>query len=58
MNVQCPCCKGTGTLEADAGLSEAALLRTELARVWGIVGRLESSAYPIWRRHRGPSPDW
>ena len=42
MSVQCPCCKGTGTLVADAGLSEAALLRTELARVWGIAGRLEA----------------
>ena len=37
MNARCPCCKRMGTLVADAGLSEAALLRTELARVWGMV---------------------
>lgn len=34
----------TGTLEADAGLSEAALLRTELTKVWGVAGRLERFA--------------
>lgn len=44
MKVRCPCCRGTGTLEAGAGLSEAALLRAELARVWGVVGRLEEFA--------------
>ena len=41
MKVRCPCCRGTGTLEADAGPSEAALLRTELAWVWGVAGLLE-----------------
>ena len=42
MNARCPCCRGTGMLEAGAGLSEAGLLRAELARVWGVVRRLEA----------------
>ena len=41
MNVHCPCCNGTGMIEAVGGQSQTALLRAELARVWGIAGRLE-----------------
>ena len=40
MNVQCPCCNGTGMIGAVGGQSQNALLRTELVRVWGMAERL------------------
>ena len=42
MKVQCPCCKGTGTIEAKGGKSDASLLRSETIKVWNIVERLEA----------------
>lgn len=44
MNVQCPCCNGTGMIEAGGGQSQTALLRAELARVWGVVKILSDFA--------------
>ncbi len=49
--VPCPCCGGTGGVVkrgVGSGQSEAALLRSELIRVWGIAGSLEGLAADIY----------
>ena len=40
MSRKCPCCNGTGVIEVGGGMSDAALMRRELVRVWDMVGLL------------------
>ena len=40
MSMWCPCCNGTGTIQYGLGRSEAALLRDEMVRMYGILDRL------------------
>ena len=47
--IPCSCCGGAGMVGADGrGRSEAALLRAELVRVWGVAGSLERLAADIY----------
>ena len=42
MNIQCPCCNGTGELKVDTRRSEIGVIRAELIKAWGVVKRLEN----------------